>query len=177
MDVAVDLAGARAKRVEGLYDCRDEHGEGKDNDDVEGCEYVIDGGVPADGVVGAEDALRPEEVDDEDEEDAGGDEDLGGDGKSEVGWEGDGGDAECAGCYAGHAEAWDGGHMSVWDSRACIWVGSCIVVGGMSALGWLWWWKGAIGGLTEHHAVEQKLVSSPLVVLEDGHVCRCADDV
>lgn len=124
----------RAESIERLHDSRDKHGEGEDDNDVDGRKHVADGGVPAEGVVGAEDALCLEEIYDKDEENAGCNEDLGGDGKADVGGERDRGDTDGTSCYTGHTEA-------------------------------------------EYHAVEQKLVSSALVVLENCHVCRCANDI
>jgi hypothetical protein len=101
----IDGLCSRPKRVVALDNSRDEDREGEHDDDVERLEDPADGRVPTEGVMGAQDALRPDKVYDEDEEDAGCDEDLGGDSQTDVCWETDGGDAQCAGGYTSHTEA------------------------------------------------------------------------
>ena len=105
-DVAVDAVGVGVEGVEGLDDGGDDHGQGDDDEDVDGFEEGGEERVPAGvGVGGADDALGEDEVDDEEEDDAGGDQDLRGDGEADVGLVGGPGDAQDAAQDAGHAEA------------------------------------------------------------------------
>ncbi|KAL9098520.1 MAG: hypothetical protein Q9163_005837 [Psora crenata] len=106
LDVSIDVPGVVIEGEEGLNDDGDEHGQGGNDQDVDGDEGPITGGMPSDpGMGGPKDPLGENEIDDKEQHHAGGHEYLGGNSDADVGGMNGPDDPQDLGDDAGHAEA------------------------------------------------------------------------